>query len=143
MFTKILLPVDLSNDHPSQKALDAAIFQARASNASLHLLAVIPGFSMPMVSTYMPRDLMSKAHSEVKTRLRAFAEKYIPDEIDCTLAVTEGTAYKRILKEIEREGVDLVIMANHDSRKIDHFFLGSVTSKVAEHCKTNLLIIKD
>ncbi|WP_426416399.1 universal stress protein [Aestuariirhabdus sp. LZHN29] len=143
MFTKILLPVDLSNAHPSQKALDAAIFQARASKAPLHLLTVIPGVSMPMVSNYLPRDVLAKAHREVKSRLTDFANKHIPDDISCTLTVVEGTAYKRILKEVEKESIDLVVMANHDSRKVDKFFLGSVTSKISEHCKTNLMIIKD
>ncbi|MCL6417490.1 universal stress protein [Aestuariirhabdus sp. Z084] len=143
MFTKILLPVDLSNDQPSQKALDAAIFQARACQASLHLLTVIPGYSMPMVTSYLPRDILTKAHNEVKNRLQEFADQQIPKEIECTFSVSDGTAYKRILKEVEKRSIDLVVMANHDSRKLDKFFLGSVAAKVAEHCKTNLMIIKD
>ncbi len=143
MFTKILLPVDMSHEQHSQRALDAAIFQAKASNASIHLMTVIPGFSMPMVSTYLPRDILVKAHEEVKNKLRKFAEEHIPNDISRTIQVADGTAYKKILKEAARIGADLLIMANHDSNKLDKFFLGSVTSKIAEHCKIDLMIIKD
>lgn len=143
MFSKIILPVDMSHQNNSEKALNAAIFQARASNAQLHLLTVIPGYSMPMVSTYLPSDLVAKAHTEVKAHLQSFAKKYIPEDISCTVQVSDGTAYKKILKEVDKVKADLLIMANHDSTKLDKFFLGSVTSKVAEHCKIDLMIIKD
>ncbi|MBU2704865.1 universal stress protein [Zooshikella marina] len=143
MYKKILLPLNMNETALIKKALAAAISEAKAHNATLHLFSSIPGFNMPMVSSYFPKDVMLKALTELKQKLKDYAQANIPEDINVTIGVGEGSAHKQILKEIEKENIDLVVISSHSGRKVGQFFLGSVASKIVEHAKTNVMVIKE
>lgn len=142
MYNNILLPVDLNETALSQKAIDTAIFLAKSSNATLHLFSVIPGFNMPVVSSHFPPEIMREALSDLQFRLNEYAKQQISQEVNYQTDVAEGKTYKKILKKITQSNIDLVVIATHNSSKLNHFFLGSVTAKVVEHTHTSTLIIK-
>ncbi|MDE1461969.1 universal stress protein [Spartinivicinus poritis] len=141
MYKNILLPVDLNETALAQKAIDTAIFLAQSNNATLHLFTVIPGFNMPIVSNHFPTEVMREALADLKARLKEYAKQQLPEGVNYEVDVAEGKAYKKILKKISQSDIDLVVIATHNS-KLNHFFLGSVTAKVVEHCNTSILVIK-
>ena len=69
MFKRILVPVDLQETQFAQRALSIAVDAAQHHAADLHVLVVIPGFSMPMVANYFPNDAFEKAYRLQHRRL--------------------------------------------------------------------------
>ena len=66
MFTKILLPVDLNHTKSWTKALAKASGLAKAFDAELHLLSVVPDFGMTIVSDFFPEGFEKKSAFQSK-----------------------------------------------------------------------------
>ena len=75
--------------------------------------------------------LMDWANKSAEKRLAQICEKYLDG---CPLYIKHiaiGDPAKEILKLIEEEGVDMVVMASHGEK--GHFRFGSVTEKVLKN----------
>ncbi|MCW8330293.1 universal stress protein [Photobacterium sp. SDRW27] len=142
MYKQILVPVDLNEQGFADKAVEQAVWHAKHSNATIHLLNVLPGIHMSMVSSYFPKDAARKMMQDSQNQLKVFAEKYIPDEIVHHQYISEGKTWTTILEHAERIGADLIILPSHKRSKIDKVMLGSVASKVVENSPINVLIVK-
>ncbi|MDC0611787.1 universal stress protein [Vibrio sp.] len=142
MYKHILVPVDLNEQGFADKAVQIAVWHAKHSNAELHLLNVLPGIHMSMVSTYFPKDAAAKMKQDVKVQLKEFAEKNIDEDIIYKTYVAEGKPYSTILDYAEKLGADLIIMPSHKRSKIDKVMLGSVATKVVQNSPINVMVIK-
>jgi len=142
MHNNILVPIDLNAKGFSDKALELAVWHAKHSDAKIHLLNVLPGVHMPMVSSYFPKDAAELMKADVKKQLSEFAKAHIPEEIEYTTYVAEGKAYSTILKYAEKLHVDLIVMPSHKRSKVDRVVLGSVATKVVQNSAINVLIVK-
>ncbi|EJN6828113.1 universal stress protein [Vibrio cidicii] len=142
MYRQILVPVDLNDKGFADKAVELAVWHARQANAELHLLNVLPGIHMSMVSTYFPKDAAQKMKQDVAQQLKAFASEHIAEDVVYKVHVAEGKPYATILDYAEKLGADLIIMPSHKRSKIDKVVLGSVASKVVENSPINVLIVK-
>jgi len=56
--------------------------------------------------------------------------------------MTEGEVYRAILETAEKERVSLIVMGARGKSPIKDLLLGSVSTKVVHHAKTNLLIMR-
>ncbi|MCE0493434.1 universal stress protein [Vibrio salinus] len=142
MYKHILVPVDLNEKGFADRAVQIAVWHAKHSNAEIHLLNVLPGIHMSMVSTYFPKDAAAKMKQDVKVQLKAFAKQHIDEDVVYKTYVAEGKAYSTILDYAEKLGTDLIIIPSHKRSKIDKVMLGSVASKVVEHSPINVMVIK-
>lgn len=142
MYQKILVPVDLNEKGFSDQAVDVAVWHAKTNGAELHLLNVVPGVHMPMISSYFPQEAADKLKQEVEEKLKAFAERHVGDATDYRLHVAEGRPYTTILEYCRQLGADLIVMPSHKRSKVDRVLLGSVASKVVEHSPVDVLVIK-
>ena len=142
MHNNILVPIDLNAKGFSDKALELAVWHAKHSDAKMHLLNVLPGVHMPMVSSYFPKDAAELMKADVKQQLSEFAKMYIPEEIEYTICVAEGKAYSTILKYAKKLTADLIIMPSHKRSKVDKVVLGSVAAKVVQNSPINVLVVK-
>jgi universal stress protein F len=142
MYKQILVPVDLNEKGFSDKAVELAVWHAKQSNATIHLLNVLPGIHMSLVSSYFPKDAARKMMQDTQKQLKAFAEQYIPDEVLHHWHVTEGKTWTTILEYSEKIGADLIIMPSHKRSKLDRVMLGSVASKIVENSPINVLVLK-
>lgn len=142
MYKHILIPVDLNEKGFADKAVHIAAWHAKHSNAKLHLLTVVPGIHMSMVSTYFPKDAAAKMKNDVKLKLQCFAEQNIDEDVVYETYVAEGKPYKVILDYAVKLGADLIIMPSHKRSKIDKVMLGSVTAKVVQNSPINIMVIK-
>ncbi|KAA1252889.1 universal stress protein [Vibrio cholerae] len=141
MYKHILVPVDLNEQGFADKAVQLAVWHAKHSNAEIHLLNVLPGIHMSMVATYFPKDARAD-ENDVRAQLKAFAEKYIAEEVVYKLHIAEGKPYATILDYAERLGADLIVMPSHKRSRIDKVMLGSVASKVVENSPINVMVVK-
>lgn len=142
MYKNILVPVDLNEKGFADKAVQIAVWHAKHSNAELHLLNVLPGIHMSMVSTYFPKDAAAKMKQDVKAQLNEFAKQNIDEDVVYKVYVAEGKPYSTILDYAEKLGADLIILPSHKRSKIDKVMLGSVASKVVDHSPINVMVIK-
>jgi len=142
MYKNILVPVDLNDKGFSDKAVELAVGHAKRSNATVHLLNVLPGIHMSMVATYFPKDAAKKMKDDVKTQLNNFAKQHIEAGVDYQTYVAEGKPYATILDYAQKLDADLIVIPSHKRSKIDKVVLGSVASKVVNNSKVNVLVVK-
>lgn len=90
MYQNILLTVDLNDEASWAKALPAAIGEAKAPGATLHVVSIVPDFGVSMVGSFFPDDFEEKALAETREKLAAFCAENVPSEIEAK--ISSGTA---------------------------------------------------
>jgi nucleotide-binding universal stress UspA family protein len=150
MFKKILCPTD-GSDH-AYKALDLAIDMAKKYDAEPPLVnseidrlrtmdyrisvATDSAFQDSAVS---PRLLIEVGH-HIVGRAKGRAERSGLENVDALLEV--GDPADRILKCIDRENIDCVIMGSRGLNDFKGLFLGSVSHKVANRAPCTCIAVK-
>ena len=128
---KILWPTDFSNS--AEKALPYVTSLTQKYQAEIHVLYVIEDIAHHE-SWYGEFDkarvdkLMERANKVANERLSQVCEKYLDG---CPLYIKHvavGDPAQEILKLIDKEKVDMVVMASHGEK--GHYRFGSVTEKV-------------
>jgi nucleotide-binding universal stress UspA family protein len=131
---KVLWPTDFSSS--AEKALPYVTSLTQQYGAEVHVLYVIEDiahhepwygeFSKPHVE-----KLMGWADEMANKRLDQICEKYLEG---CPLYIKHvaiGDPAQEILKAIDTEKVDMVVMASHGQK--GHFRFGSVAEKVLKN----------
>jgi nucleotide-binding universal stress UspA family protein len=128
---KILWPTDFSAN--ADKALDYVNSLSEKYQTEVHVLYVIDdlGYHEPWYGDF-DQDHIEKIHrwekEKAEERLDRICEKYLSG---CPLYVKHiaiGDPAREILKLIDKEKADMVVMATHGRKGYFHF--GSVTEKV-------------
>lgn len=143
MFKKVLVPIDMNEPDFSQQALLLALREVKDNGSELHLLTVVPGFTNAYVAAYFSEKDHIKAVEDIARKLKDYSHTVMPAGVEPTLRVREGSIAETIIDYVASEAINLVIMPAHHRSKIDHFLLGSVSSRVAERAKCSVLLLKD
>ncbi len=131
---KILWPTDFSKS--AEKALPYVTDLTRKYQAEIHVLYVIEdiahheGWYGDFDDTHVTK-LMDWANKSAQKRLAQICEKYMDG---CPLYIKHvaiGDPAREILKLIETEGVDMVVMASRGEK--GYFRFGSVAEKVVKN----------
>ncbi len=141
MFKKILFPINLQDSELADKALQLAIQYAKTPGAELTVLAVAPGFGMPIVAAYFPEDAFQEAMQEISRQLKLYIAAKIPNDIHTIAIVTEGNPAERIIHQANESDSDLIIMPSHD-QSMSQVLLGSVAARVVRHAHCSVLTVK-
>jgi len=148
MYHKILLPTDGSKY--AEKAATHAIWIASKSDAEIIVLNVIETSSLVGLPA---EDLIVRIREMLKEEGRRSLERIselvtesekeqqMKTEIKITLKTEEGSPADSILKTIEKENVDLVVMGTSGKHGLDRFLLGSVTEKVVRSAPCSVLAV--
>jgi len=145
MYKKILLPTDGSEY--ANKAAEHAIWIAHASGAEIIALNVIETSSLVGLPA---EDLVVRIKEMLKEEGRqslehifemAQKDKVEKEDIKVTLITEEGSPANAILKTIDKEHIDLVVMGTSGKHGLDRFLLGSVTEKVVRSAKCPVLAV--
>jgi nucleotide-binding universal stress UspA family protein len=133
---KVLWPTDFSSS--AEKALPYVTDLTQKYQAEIHVLYVIEDVAHHE-SWYGDFDqarvdkLMERANEMAQKRLSQVCEKYLDG---CPLYIKHvaiGDPAQEILKLIDEEGVDMVVMASQG--QMGNFRFGSVTEKVLKNSK--------
>ena len=139
---KILWPTDFSPN--AEKALPYVESLTRQYNAEIHILYVIQDIAHHE-SWYGEfgkghiDKLMEWAHISAKKRLDQICSKYLDGCPLYTKHIAVGEPAEEIIKLIESETIDLVVMASHGEK--GNFAFGSVTEKVIKNSKVPVTTI--
>ena len=139
---KILWPTDFSEN--AALALPLVTSLAEKYQAEVHILYVLkdyPAFGASY-GQYDPGDFQKMKNWEKKfaeSRLDEICEKFLDA---CPLYIRHisvGDPAKEILKMIQQEGIDIVVMASRGSES--HFDFGSVADRVIKCTDKPIVII--
>ncbi len=142
MFKKVLYPIDVSEGGLCRDALDEVVEEVHKWGATLYLIYVLPGFNMPLVASFFPKDAEKKARATAKTQLEAYIQEHIPEGLPVEPVLRQGTAYEEILAESRKQDIDLIIIPGQDHPSMEKWLLGTTTSKVVRHARCSVLVLR-
>ena len=139
---KILVPTDLSEF--SLAAIDYARSLASVYDAQvylIHAVDVVPVVSFPTIDFTLETSLQDEAEKG-KEILENFASRFLGDVDHVTAVVRRGIAYEEIMRFVDEEGIDLIVMTTHGRTGLPHIIMGSMAEKVVRHSPIPVLTIK-
>ncbi|HEA53567.1 hypothetical protein LCGC14_0839740 [marine sediment metagenome] len=142
MYSKIMLPVDLNEEASWSKALPTALALCRSFDASLHLVTVLPDYSMPIVGSYFPKGFAKKAREAIAKAQRAFINANVPEDVRTQSVIVDGSPWEAIINAAKKIEVDLIVMASHNKLKFADYVLGPNAEHVVHHAKVSVMIVR-
>lgn len=141
MFKKVLVPVDLQQSKATAALLEVAGRFHRELGCPIHVMTVMPGYSMPIVASYFPADAKATAKKEVERKLKSLVENKL-GSAKITCSVSEGKRGEEILKAAKRRKVDLILIGCLRHGRFEDALLGSVGSKVAQRAECSVMVVR-
>jgi nucleotide-binding universal stress UspA family protein len=141
MFERILVPVDFND--VLRRPLEIALELARLAHGKIVLLSVIDdSFPNPDIFSFQVpwADYHRYLRDEAQKRLgRLKSEVGGGDEIE--IVVLRGHPARTIAKLADEEKHDLIVMATHGGRGLQHVLVGSVTRRVLQSTDTPVMVV--
>lgn len=140
---KILVPIDFS-EH-SKLALRYALELAEIYQSEITLLhafeqQIHPSFYAAGKTSIFEIDSdLKKRATDAMVKFRSELGKA---DIKTNYALAEGAAYHEIIEYAKNENFDLLVIATHGLRGLQHFLIGSTTEKVIRHAEIPVLTVK-
>ncbi len=144
----ILVPLDGTAAH--EPALPMAITIARAFEAELYLVLVIPtlatlsgeqavsGLLLPSTT----RAILDLSQQEAEEYLEHAVSRCNTEGVVAHAEVLRGDIVPQLLGLAERLDVDLIVLASHGRTGLDALFTGSVASRIAGRKTRPLLLVR-
>jgi len=146
----ILFPIDLNHESSWKPALPVAVELARARDATLHVMTVVPklrgtpglpsgvdfGEDVPPLEEYNRRMKES-----MEQEIDRFIQDEIPDDIRVEKVVAMGSVYRQILQVSEDIDANLIVMSGYRP-SLQSFLLGTNAERVARHAGCSVYIVR-
>ena len=148
MYKKILLPTDGSEN--AERAADHAFRFGSRSGAEIIVLTVIETPRFAGIRSTERDQLRNKLEQEgqksfdrISNKLSGFSTLgKCQKEVRLTFKFKEGAPADTILKSIDEEGIDLVVMGTSGRRGLDRFLLGSVAENTMRSAPCPVLVVR-
>ena len=137
MYSKILLPIDLTHADKMDKAICTAVEVAKSHAASLTMMGVT-GEQASSVA-HDPKEYAARFQSFVDSQSERHGLAIHAVE---KMSVDVSAELPRILeKEASEHGYDLIVMASHVPGLLDHFFTSNA-AHVAAHSSQSVFVVR-
>lgn len=139
---KILYPCDLTQN--STKILPYVLSMAEKYGSTIYLIHVVQdlsewgGFFIPHISFDV---LQKEAVQAAEKALDKVCEEQLESCPNFQKRLVVGDPASEILKEVEAEGIDMVIMGTHGTKGLEHTVFGSVADKVVRKAHVPVMVI--
>lgn len=139
---KILVATDGSDN--AKKALIEAKKMGEILGADIDIIKVIDEiiinpYTTQQYHTMQTDEELKRLGEELLVESLKFFDDY-KGKVDTKLR--RGDPGNAIIKEVEKEGYDLIVMGSRGLGTFSRVLLGSVSNKVVNHVKTNVLIVR-
>ncbi|MFC6731631.1 MULTISPECIES: universal stress protein [unclassified Haladaptatus] len=138
MYHNILIPTDGSEG--TEKAVEQALDIAETYDATLHVLYVVDTAAFaPEVDVALIIDSL-QAHGE-----RAVADieaQAVEEGVVVETTIETGSPHREILRYVEDNDIDLVVMGTHGRTGLGRYLLGSVAEKVVRSSPAPCLTVR-
>jgi len=140
MFNKILVPVDI--DYPKTAALvyQKALALAESTGSEVRLVSVMPGYSMPIVASFISEEMVKKAKVQLRETLEAFIQDNCKEPI--TYTIKTGKNWEEIVKAADKWGADLIVVYHNRRRDENEVFSNSCSQRVMENASCSVLRLR-
>ncbi|MBL1211876.1 MAG: universal stress protein [Ignavibacteriae bacterium] len=142
-YNNILAPIDFS-DH-SKKTIQYVRRIAKNYDAKIQLLHVIED-NLPAIYSLAGHtsiyDLEPKIEEKTKAKIKEFYTSIEGAEENYEIFTRVGHPAKTIINFSEENNSDLIVIATHGLRGIDHFLMGSVTEKVVRRSSIPVFTVR-
>ena len=137
MATKILLPIDHTDERSWKLALPIAIEQAKFYNAELNVVAVVPEIiRLPN----LPANYGAGAKDHVRNAIQVILDN--GNASDVPVHIKEGSVYREILKLAHKEGFDLIVMASSKG-DFPNYEIGPNLARVVRNAHCTVMVVRD
>ena len=148
MYKKLLLPTDGSEF--AKKAGKHAIYLANFSNADIIVLNVIDtnylkSLPQPDLEMSLEKELKEDGNKAVNSFRQSLEISQCNGQcktVNLTTEIREGKPADEIIKTINEEGIDLVVIGASGKHGFNKFLTGSVTERVVRSAKCSVLVVK-
>lgn len=140
MYKRIVLAVDLADEHPSLKGLAEALELAKLGGGDLRLVNVqplVPATFMEYVPADFDDEQIKRAREQLKTVL---ADIDLPPQRK-SAAARAGGVYHELLEEATDWGADLIVVGSHRPVMTD-YLLGSNAKTIVRHAQCSVLVVR-
>jgi nucleotide-binding universal stress UspA family protein len=140
MFKKILVPVDIDYPETAARVYRKAKAIGDLSGADLHLVTVMPGFSMPIVASLVPEEV----RQQTTARVKAAMEQFIADNCDASItsSLRTGKNWEEIVRVADEWQADLIVVYHNRHREVNEVFSRSCSQRVADHANCSVLRLR-
>ena len=140
---RILVPTDFSDE--SRAAIVCGVAFVEDFGASLHLLHVLDA-----ITAADPLDLPLPTRQEIEQRaeanawaeLRSLLAPQEQSRVRAVLALEWGTPSVEILRYAKTHAIDLIAMATHGRRGVQHLLIGSIAEEVVRNAPCSVLTVR-
>jgi len=143
---RILFPYDLSENAP--KILPYVLSISEAYNSTIYLLHVVPELQkwakeyVSHTSPYASLDMFQKEALEgAEKAMDRVCEEQLEGRTNLERRIVSGDPATEILKTIESEDIDLVIMGTHGRKGLEHVIFGSVAENVVKKSSAPVMTV--
>jgi len=139
---RILYPCDFTGC--SFQVLPYVRSMAEKYGAEIYLLYVARNLHLYTSARKQHRlssTLIEKTLKELKVMVEQFCDKHLLDCPNFRQRVAVGDPGEEIVKTVEKEKIDLVIMGTHGRKGLEHTLFGTVAHYVVTHSKAPVLIV--
>jgi nucleotide-binding universal stress UspA family protein len=140
MFKKILVPVDLDYADAATAVYRNAASLAAMSGAEIRLLSVMPGFGMPIVSSFITEEVRKEAAERFQKVMEDFIRENCRESVSYRIAV--GKNWEEIIRAADRWGADLIVVYHNRRHDINEVFSRSCTQRVTDHAHCSVLRLR-
>ncbi len=141
MFKKILVPIDVDRPIAAKAVYKHAEELAKNSGAEIKLLAVMPGFGMPIVGSFISDDIRKEALEHFRDEVKAFVNENCTDSV--TFHIRAGQNWREIVKMSEKWEADLIIVYHNRKREINEVFSHSCSVHVYNEAPCSVLRLRN
>jgi len=141
---RIMLAVDFSD--VARKMLDAVRLIPRDEQLKVfvvHAAEPDPEFVGWEAGPGVVRDQIAAQFQRERREVEAMADELRTDGIDATGLVVQGPTVATILDEVERRGVDLLVVGSHGHGAAYDLTVGSISAKVIRKSPVPVLVVPD
>ena len=141
MFKKILVPIDVEYPRTAAAVYRKVAKIAKLSGAEIRLVSVMPGFGMPIVSSFISDDMRQEAADRFKESLEKFIENYCDETVSSRIRT--GKNWEEIIKAADKWGADLIVVYHNRRREINEVFSGSCSQRVSDNANCSVLRLRN
>ena len=141
MFKKILVPIEIDYPDTAKAVYQKAAASAKLTGAEIQLVAVMPGFGMPLVASYISDEI----RQEAKARFKASVEEFVKNNCDkgVSFKIRTGKNWEEIIKAADEWGADLIVVYHNRRRDLNEIFSNSCTQRVTDNANCSVLRLRN
>ena len=142
MSKRILVPVDLADDHPRELKFAAELARMLGAQVILlHVVDYVPTVLPVELPAGYPTPQLDVVRESAERKLAEVAKRF--EGLDVVTMVEIGAAAHEIVACAEREGVDQIVVGSHRHGAIARIVLGSVAERVARTAPCPVTIVRE